>query len=152
AADRDVPPLMAMARSRCLSPRPPVVPHHPMGWGVTGSGPHWPTLVPVPAPSPRCGAAGAEVSVSVPGVVEAGARRCAERALLPGLVGSKRLKVLGPLHRLRETVQQLVEVLGPLGEVQVSRVDHQQRGPYVVMIVVIVGVDQLCQVLLRDQL
>src|SRR5215208_1866434 len=81
------------------------------------------------------------------------ARRAAPQGALcirlgPASAGSKRLEVLGPLDGLRQAVQQLVEVLGPLGEVEMPRVHHQQGRPAVVMIVVIVRVNQLREVFL----
>src|SRR4028119_91593 len=46
---------------------------------------------------------------------------------------AQRLEVLLPLDRLGQPVQELLEVLGAVGEVQVAGVDHEQRRAVVVV-------------------
>ncbi len=57
---------------------------------------------------------------------------------------------MGSFDRLPELRHELVEVAGTLREVEPARVDHQHRRPPVVVVEVVVGVDQLHQVVPRD--
>src|SRR6185295_5143972 len=66
--------------------------------------------------------------------------------------GAERHEVLGPLDRTPQPVEQLLEVLGAVREVEVPGVDDEERRALEVVVVVVVGVDQLGLVVARQGL